>query len=224
MEINANFSDPALKHFDADDWQPSPSGGVDRIMLDRIGDEVARATSLVRFAPSSQFPKHVHGGGEEYFVLQGVFSDEKGDYAAGTYVRNPIGSFHTPFSTEGCIIWVKLWQFQPNDTTKVAVDTTVAGAGPRHDLHAYGTEKVYLLRLPAGAGHTLAAASGGAEVLVLSGSIRLAGKTLGQWSWHRNPKGEDVGVSAGGDGARLLIKEGHLAAPALSPLTGAFDL
>ena len=217
MEINADFSDHALKHFDEADWRPSPSGGVDRIMLDRIGDEVARATSLVRFAPNSQFPRHVHGGGEEYFVLQGVFSDETRDHAAGTYVRNPIGTFHAPFSTEGCIIWVKLWQFQPNDTAKVTVDTAVAGPEPRQDLHVYGTEKVYLQRLPAGAGHTLAAVSGGAEVLVLSGSIRLAGETLRRWSWYRSPKGENASVSAGSDGAFLLIKEGHLAATASGP-------
>jgi anti-sigma factor ChrR (cupin superfamily) len=104
MRINADFSSPALKSFSEAGWILSPSGGVERIMLDRIGDEVARATSLVRYAPKSRFPGHIHGGGEEYFVLQGVFSDDKGDYPAGTYVRNPIGSRHVPFSTDGCII------------------------------------------------------------------------------------------------------------------------
>jgi anti-sigma factor ChrR (cupin superfamily) len=86
--------------------------GVDRMMLDRIGDEVARATTIVRFAPNSAFDAHTHGGGEEYFVLDGVFSDEAGDYPAGTYVRNPIGTSHRPhIGPEGATILVKLHQF-----------------------------------------------------------------------------------------------------------------
>jgi anti-sigma factor ChrR (cupin superfamily) len=78
------------------DWVASPASGVDRMMLDRIGEEVARATTIVRFAPNSAFDAHTHGGGEEYLVLDGVFSDEAGDYPAGTYVRNPIGTAHRP--------------------------------------------------------------------------------------------------------------------------------
>jgi hypothetical protein len=220
MRINADFTHATLHKFDESGWKPSPSNGVHRILLDRIGDEVARATSLVRYAPKSHFPGHVHGGGEEFFVLRGVFSDEHGDYPAGTYVRNPIGSRHVPFSTDGCIIWVKLWQFQPGDTAHVVIDTSSTAPAPsRHDLHAYGTEKVYLQRLPAGAGHTLAAKEGGAEALVLDGSIRVAGKALARWSWYRGPKGENVNLMAGGDGARLLIKEGHLAAPSFAGST-----
>ncbi|HEY9690016.1 MAG TPA: cupin domain-containing protein, partial [Coleofasciculaceae cyanobacterium] len=91
-------------------WIDSPTPGVQRRMLDRDGDEVARATSIVRYGPGSAFPTHTHGGGEEFLVLEGVFSDESGDYPAGTYVRNPIGSAHAPRSEEGCTIFVKLWQ------------------------------------------------------------------------------------------------------------------
>ena len=82
-------------------------------MLDRIGAEVARATSIVRYAPASRFPAHVHGGGEEFLVLDGVFQDEHGDFPAGAYIRNPPQSRHTPRSAPGCIIFVKLWQFDP---------------------------------------------------------------------------------------------------------------
>jgi modification methylase len=64
------------------DWVASPASGVERMMLDRIGEEVARATTIVRFAPNSAFDAHTHGGGEEYLVLDGVFSDEAGDYPA----------------------------------------------------------------------------------------------------------------------------------------------
>ncbi len=82
--------------------------GVERRMLERDGDEVARATSLVRFAPNSAFSAHRHGGGEEFLVLEGVFSDESGDFPAGTYARNPVGSRHVPSSELGCVIFVKL--------------------------------------------------------------------------------------------------------------------
>ena len=105
---------------------PSPTAGVDRRMLDRIGAEVARATSIVRYAPASRFPAHVHGGGEEFLVLDGVFQDEHGDFPAGSYVRNPPQSRHTPGSAPGCTIFVKLWQFDPDDRTQVRLDTNSA--------------------------------------------------------------------------------------------------
>jgi anti-sigma factor ChrR (cupin superfamily) len=80
------------------------------VMLDRIGDEVVRATSIVRYAPGSHFSAHTHGGGEEFFVLNGVFQDEHGDYPVGSYVRNPPTSSHVPGSDLGCVIFVKLWR------------------------------------------------------------------------------------------------------------------
>ena len=99
MKINADFTKRAVVRPDDVDWIPSPMAGVERKMLDRIGEEVARATSIVRYAPDSYFEEHTHGGGEEFFVLDGVFSDQYGDYPAGTYVRNPIGTKHRPLPT-----------------------------------------------------------------------------------------------------------------------------
>ena len=93
-------------------WIPSPMPGVERMLLDRIGEESARATSLVRYAPNSEFSEHRHSGGEEFLVLEGVFEDEHAKYPVGTYVRNPIGTAHTPrIGKEGALIFVKLQQF-----------------------------------------------------------------------------------------------------------------
>ena len=112
MELNANFSERVTITPAQYKWVDSPQPGVERMMLDRIGDEVARATSIVRYAPNSQFPAHSHTGGEEYIVLQGTFADENGEYPAGTYVRNPIGTSHSPrVGAEGAVILVKLQQF-----------------------------------------------------------------------------------------------------------------
>jgi anti-sigma factor ChrR (cupin superfamily) len=96
MKLNADFTKRAVVHAATLDWQASPMAGVERRMLDRIGDEVARATSIVRYAPHSQFSPHEHDGGEEFLVLEGVFQDEYGDFPAGCYVRNPPQSRHTP--------------------------------------------------------------------------------------------------------------------------------
>ncbi|MCA1773073.1 MAG: cupin domain-containing protein [Halomonas sp.] len=109
MRLNADFTRFACVTPEDYRWVASPSAGVERMMLDRIGDEVARATSLVRYAPNSQFDPHVHGGGEEILVLEGVFADEYGRYAAGSYLRNPIGTGHTPqIGDQGALILVKL--------------------------------------------------------------------------------------------------------------------
>jgi anti-sigma factor ChrR (cupin superfamily) len=123
MKLHADLSRPAIVDSTSLDWVPSPSPGVERRMLERDGDEVARATSIVRYAPGSEFPTHRHGGGEEYMVLEGVFSDEHGDFPAGTYVRNPVGSSHAPKTAPGCTIFVKLRQMDPDDQDQVTIDT-----------------------------------------------------------------------------------------------------
>src|SRR3954463_11205072 len=123
MELNADFSQRVAVHVARLPWVASPIAGVGRRMLDRIGDEVARAKSIVRYAPASRFSAHTHGGGEEFVVLDGVFQDEHGDFPAGSYIRNPPTSRHTPGSEPGCTIFVKLWQFDLDDRTHVRIDT-----------------------------------------------------------------------------------------------------
>lgn len=126
--------------------------GVERRMLDRIGGEVARATSIVRYAPGSRFSQHTHSGGEEFIVLEGVFQDEHGEYPAGTYVRNPVGTHHIPRSDRGCTIFVKLWQFEPADQRQFAVDLdsleleecSDAPLCRRKSLHRFGDEEVFV--------------------------------------------------------------------------------
>ena len=124
MRINAEFNERAAVIADDSQWVHSPESGVERQMLDRIGDEVARATSIVRYAPGSSFATHQHAKGEEFLVLDGIFSDESGHYPAGSYVRNPPGSAHAPYSDEGCRILVKLRQFDAQDLDQFSVDTT----------------------------------------------------------------------------------------------------
>ena len=217
MELNADFSQRAAVHGAQLEWSPSPMPGVDRRMLDRMGGEVARATSIVRYAPDSAFSAHTHTGGEEFFVLDGVFQDEHGDFPAGTYVRNPPGSRHTPGSAPGCTIFVKLWQFEPDDPTFARIDTTKARFVPDGNragvsvlpLFADGREDVVLELWEAGADVTLDA-PGGLEALVLEGGFAEGGEDFAVQSWLRLPKGGASTAVAGPEGARIWIKRDHL--------------
>jgi quercetin dioxygenase-like cupin family protein len=122
MDINTDFTKRVLIHSEALNWLPSPIPGVERRMLDRIGGEVARVTSIVRYAPQTEFPFHTHDGGEEVLILDGIFEDEHGTYPAGTYIRKPPTSQHTAGSKSGCTIFVKLWQFDLADRKTVVTD------------------------------------------------------------------------------------------------------
>src|SRR5580704_14334357 len=124
--LNADFSERVVLATGTLPWIASPQAGVERRPLDRIGGEVARATSLVRYAPASAFPAQEHGLGEEFLVLDGIFSDDRGDYRAGTYVRNPPGSHHSPRTAPGCVILVKLRQMKPTGEPRVVIDTSTA--------------------------------------------------------------------------------------------------
>lgn len=206
MRVNADFSKPVTITPKDREWVASPSGGVERCMLDRIGGEVARATSFVRFAPGSSFPTHTHGGGEEYLVVEGTFSDETGDFPAGTYVRNPIGTAHAPHTNDGCTIFVKLHQFAEDDVahfdTTISDDTSV--------LHETSEEIVQVLTVEDKKEVKIDAA-GGAEILVLSGAISVEDKKLPEGSWARFPTDADVTIKGSQQTARIWVKTGHLA-------------
>jgi len=217
MEINADFTTRAAVHAAEADWTPSPMPGVERLMLDRIGEEVARATTIVRFAPGSAFSAHTHDGGEEFVVLDGVFQDEHGDFPAGSYIRNPPTSRHTPASAPGCTIFVKLWQMQPGDRAHVRIDTTRIGDVPDPDrpgvrvspLFRDDREDVRMETWAPGTRLTLGD-PGGAEVFVLSGGFEEGGEQFAARSWLRLPPGLSTPALAGPEGARVWIKTGHL--------------
>ena len=214
MNLNADFAERVLVHSETLDWVPSPMPGVDRRMLDRIGDEVARATSIVRYAPGSQFSAHTHTGGEEFMVLDGVFQDEHGDFPAGTYVRNPPTSSHTPGSAEGCVIFVKLWQFDPDDRTQfrkdMAAELPEAVAGRATTvLHEDARERVSFTSLDPDTSWSVGDA-GGIELLVIAGSIEVGGEVLAKGAWLRLPDGEVFDARSGPDGAKIWMKTGHL--------------
>ncbi len=215
---NADFNERVVIKPEDYQWQASPMPGVERMKLDRIGDEIARATSIVRYTPFSQFTPHTHGGGEEFLVLDGVFSDEHGDYPEGTYVRNPIGSSHTPkIGAEGAIIFVKLSQFDEEDTAQKVIDTKNSPWSPGlveglsvMPLHQFGGESVALVKWAPHTQFNPHQHWGGEEILVLEGTFYDEHGVYPKGTWLRSPHLSKHTPYTKEDGALIYVKVGHL--------------
>ncbi len=226
MRINDDLSLPVIVHAETQDWVPSPAAGVDRRMLFRVGGEVARATSIVRYAPGSAFPRHTHRGGEEILVLAGVFQDEHGDYPTDSYFRNPPGSSHVPAAREGCTIFVRLWQFREGDKAQVVRQPREGqkvnprpGAQSATLLFDDGRETVFLEEWSSG-GTITVDNSRGLEFLVLSGSLTVGEECMRPLSWGRLPRGTTLSANVGAQGARIWIKDAPLLHPDVCSLPG----
>lgn len=225
MFLNEDFSKRALVHADKLDWIPSPAKGVDRRMLFRIGEEKARATSIVRYAPESSFAHHEHPGGEEFLVLDGVFQDESGDFPAGTYVRNPPGTGHAPKSDHGCTILVKLWQFKASDRELIVRrpnegEEGVARIGVASSKMLFdAADEVVMLEDWQPNADVEIANPKGLELFVVEGGFTESGDSLDRWSWIRLPAGQALRAKTGPSGARVWYKS----APLLHEDVSEFD-
>ena len=224
MRINDDLDQPVIVHAASLDWVPSPAVGVDRKMLYREGDEVARATSIVRYAPGSAFPSHVHSGGEEILVLEGTFQDEHGDYPAGSYFRNPPGTEHKPAAMEGCTIFMRLWQYREGDDAQIVRQPGQGEPSPLREgasagrvLFDDGAERVLIEDWQPDASVTVKNARG-LELLVLSGSFTVEGEELGSQNWGRLPAAQALKAAVGAQGARIWIKEAPLQHPNVLPM------
>ncbi len=191
--LNLEFEQRVVVDTSEQEWLPSPKAGVWRKPLAREQAEQGHATSIVRYEAGASFSEHNHPLGEEIFVLEGVFSDHTGDYPAGTYLRNPKGFVHAPFSKQGCTLFVKLHQFQTNDTAQVRINTLdtpwLAGQGGLEvmPLHQHEGESVALVKWPANEVFQPHRHFGGEEILVLSGEFKDEHGSYPQGTWIRSP-------------------------------------
>lgn len=228
LEINSDFTKRIVITPDDYQWTQSPMPGVERMMLDRIGDEVARATTIVRYAPNSTFSAHNHDGGEEFFILEGTFSDEHGERPAGTYIRNPIGTSHTPkIGKDGATIFVKLHQVYKDDDAQLSIDTTkeewLTGVIPglsMMPLHAFKDEHVALMQWAPNLQLHERQVTGEEEVqeiLVLKGTFHDEHGSYPTGSWLRLPPATEYTPYTKADGATIYIKA--YKAPTEYPLT-----
>lgn len=220
MNIHSDFSIKAVINTLELSWQLSPMQGVTRKYLDRIGDELARATSIVCYAPNSKFTEHMHDGGEEILVLEGIFSDEYGDYPKGTYLRNPPGSSHSPHSIEGCTLFVKLRQFHSDDISIIRTNTTVAtwypglvpglSVMPLHEFDGVGTA---LVRWAPDTVFNPHVHTDGEEIFVLNGVFHDEHGTYPAGTWIRSPRYSKHAPFTKSEGAIIYVKTGHLDYP-----------
>lgn len=199
-QINADFSQFAVVHTNDVEWQQSPTAGIWRKRLELAGEvESGRVTSLVRFDPGAKFPDHPHPNGEEILVLDGMFSDETGDYPAGTYVLNPEGTNHAPWSENGCTLFVKLQQYPGKDRPQVVIDTTAgdwkAGRFPNQKIlplyNEPGPSKAFT-RLTRFAPETEIGVDehpGGEEAFIIEGGLEDENGSYGSGTWFRYPAG-----------------------------------
>ncbi|MBV1919211.1 MAG: cupin domain-containing protein [Pseudomonadales bacterium] len=215
QNVNLDFEKRVvIETFDRE-WVQSPLAGVWRKPLAREDAERGHATSIVRYDPGASFSSHEHPLGEEIFVLDGVFSDETGDYPAGTYFRNPEGFSHAPFSKEGCLILVKLHQFQVDDITKVCIDTHNArwhqGQGDLRvlPLHEWKGESVALVKWPAGERFQPHVHAGGEEIYVISGEFIDEHGRYPAGTWVRSPHMSRHNPYVEHD-TLIFVKVGHL--------------
>lgn len=191
--LNMDFTERVVIDSSAADWMASPRSGVWRKPLAREEAERGHATSIVRYEPGASFPAHGHPLGEEILVLEGTFSDETGDYPAGTYFRNPEGFHHAPFSEKGCTILVKLHQFQGDDQAHVRIDSNNSkwsqGYGNLKvlSLHDHGSESVALVHWPAGEQFKQHTHPGGEEIYVIKGELIDEHGSYPAGTWIRSP-------------------------------------
>jgi anti-sigma factor ChrR (cupin superfamily) len=216
MQLNSDLSQRAIIRSSQLDWVPSPAEGIHRKMLERDGDEIARATSIVRYAQGSQFPTHTHGGGEEILVLEGVFEDEHGSHPAGTYLKNPVGTSHAPGSSTGCTLFVKLRHMDSRDTEQARIHWPTAqwrqGLVPGLKvlpLAEFETQHTALVRWAPGTVFNMHRHMGGEEIFVIEGSLQDENGVYRQGDWIRSPHLSTHKPSSP-QGCLIFVKTGHL--------------
>src|SRR6266853_6723812 len=200
-------------------WTASPSGTVWRKRLHLVGpSESGQVTSVVRFQENSHFASHDHPEGEEILVLEGVFSDEHGDWPAGTFLLNPEGFRHAPFSEPGCVLLVKLRQFPGRERRHVVVVTHKLAWEPS-SIPAVGHKPLYqqagfsdLMRLERWeprADLGIISYEQGAELFVLEGEFVDEVRAYSAGCWLRLPVGSEHHPRSAG-GCTLYIKRSGL--------------
>lgn len=215
MNLHADLTQRVVIHHPDLPWTPSPEPGVERRMLERVGEELAKATTVVRYQPGAKFQTHTHDLGEEILVLEGVFSDETGHYPAGSYLMNPPGSFHAPFSEQGCTLFVKLRHLGPEQVVREVIDTTTA---PWFQGMVPGLNVMPLMQQ--GSGSTLVKWApqtyfnphrhyGGEEIFVVSGVFEDEHGRYPAGTWIRSPH-MSLHQPFSREGCTIFVKTGHL--------------
>jgi anti-sigma factor ChrR (cupin superfamily) len=215
MNLNEDYRQQIVLNYHDLDWAGTLQAGVEHRMLDSLGAEVAKATSIVRYQAGSKLESHTHEFGEEILVLEGAFSDENGDYPAGTYMMNPPGSSHAPRSDDGCVLFVKHGHLGADQQQREVVDTQTA---QWHQGMVPGLTVMPLMRQ--GLGSTLVRWApntyfnphkhfGGEEIFVVNGVFEDEHGRYPSGSWIRSPH-MSMHKPFSKEGCTIFVKTGHL--------------
>lgn len=214
--LNINFTERCEVNPLTTPWEASPEPLVKRRLIERDGGEIARATSIVRYGAGARFKAHCHDFGEEVFVLEGVFSDEHGDYGTGSYIKSPPDSTHAPFSESGCTLFVKLRHMHPEDQSRVVVDTRSAPWQPGMiaglsvmPLSEFGRQHTALVRWAPATFFSPHRHYGGEEILAVDGVFEDEHGRYPAGTWLRSPhlsRHQPFSV----EGCTIFVKTGHL--------------
>lgn len=231
IDVNSDLTKRVVVSVAELPWSPSPwIPGINRKFLDRYGNgQFVPSTSVVSFGPGVRDPYHAHPHGEEFYVLEGVFTDHTGDYLPGFYVRHPIRWCHAPYvdvRSAAAVLWVKVSQIAEDGEPIIVKDTCDLGlpewrdgacaAGrirvlPLHESARTG-ERVWIELWTAGTGTVVAQPPGGEEIFVIAGTLVENGVRHPAPTWIRNPM-----AGAGTrfqrfapEPCKLLVKSGHL--------------
>lgn len=237
MQLRSDLSIPHVVDSNLIPFVDSPTQGVQRRMLDRTGNEVARATTIVKYSPFARFPRHTHTGGEEFVILDGIFSDDlSGDHGPMSYCRHGIGTQHEPWTGEqGALLLVKLRQMNdPTETPIITIDTEnsnewkINSNENRQRLDLFSNtktgESVWMEKWnPGFESDNWTVGQGGEEIFILKGDMNFENvdgtddennkNHCTQGFWIRRPinwEGRQFKVKTE-HGCQLFIKTGHLA-------------
>lgn len=216
MNLNSDFSQRVVIQPDTLPWSPSPSSGIEQKILEQDGTEGARSTSIVRFVAGACSPCHVHDLGVELFVLEGVFSDESGNYGPGSYIKNAPGSMHAPRSTDGCTLFVKRGHMDERDRENGVVDTLKTNWHPGlvpglavMPLSSFEAQNTALVRWSPETYFSAHRHYGGEEILVIAGVFEDEHGRYPQGTWIRSPH-LSLHQPFSKEGCTILVKTGHL--------------
>ena len=223
--LNADMSKQVIVRASQNEWQTSPSSTVRRKRFHLVGEpESGQVTSLVEYLPGATFHRHEHPDGEEILVLEGVFSDEAGDWPAGSWLLNPEGFAHAPFSEKGCLLFVKLRQYpgaahlkldwptlpnqsKPTATKPVTVSELLIQGDESISIVSFGYDEVASDEEQVTREYTRQYESG-VEGFVLEGEVEMNGNPLVQHDWFRLPAGASLTLAS--NQCRLYLKANNV--------------
>jgi anti-sigma factor ChrR (cupin superfamily) len=198
-------------------WQSSLIGGVEQMVLEHAVGDGLRSSSIIRYIKNSILTGRLHGN-QEFYVLEGIYSDESGEHAAGSYLRYPAGVSHTyKIGTEGATLFLKSNQIGKGDLQQVIMDTNVCqwrqglveGLNVI-SLHEFEGEHVALVKWAPHTQFNTHKHWGGEEIFVLEGIFHDEYGQYSKGSWLRSPHLSQHTPYTEKEGALIYVKVGHL--------------